>query len=233
MITGSRSNLAFILSWFGLMVIFAHCSDQKKKLLFLGDSMTVGDEIDPKYTFTALLDHQIPGINTINLARSGWSTSSYLHRWEEVESDFPSRADFVFIQLGADDIKTYGHNDSTITLCIANMKVIMKKIESHFPSAEIVLMSSTKIDYSNMDQGIKEAGFNASSNTYLSRIAEGYSIIASEKNCNFIDLHRLVPIQNTYDGAHLDKNGHRIVAEVIRRFLRELMLLEQEKEDKK
>ena len=93
-------------------------------------------------------------------------------------------------------------------------------------------MSRTKIDYSMMDKSNDTAGYSERTNEYLSRIGEGYSIIATESNDNFIDLHRLVPLKSTYDGVHLDKNGHNIVANVIIRFLSEYMVLDQAIENK-
>ena len=207
----------------GLIAIFTGCTDQRKTILFLGDSISAGDGVDAKYTYPALLERRLGDIKVINQGRSGWSTDSYIDRWKEVEDEFPSRADIIFIQLGANDLRVHGHNDSTITICMENMKVILKKIRSHFPNAEIVLMSSTKMDPAAMDERMKEVGFGQWTNQYLSRIGEGYFMIASDNYCHFIDLHRLVPMNTTDDGAHLNKNGHQIAANVVIRFLSELM----------
>ena len=207
----------------GLIIIFTGCTDHRKVILFLGDSITAGDGVDAKYIYPALLERQLGDIKVINQGRPDWSTDSYINKWEEVENEFPSRADIIFIQLGANDLRVHGHNDSTITICMENMKVILKKIRNHFPNAEIVLMSSTKMDPAAMDERMKEVGFGQRTNQYLSRIGEGYSMIASDNYYNFIDLYRLVPMNTTDDGAHLNKNGHQIAANLIIRFLRELM----------
>jgi hypothetical protein len=37
-----------------------------------------------------------------------------------------------------------------------------------------------------------------------------------------VDLHRLIPLGNTLDGAHLNEVGHTLTADVITRFLRPL-----------
>jgi hypothetical protein len=78
-----------------------------------------------------------------------------------------------------------------------------------------------------MDQKMKSMGFDQFTNEYLSQIAEGYSIIAADNNCNFIDLHRQVPPKSTTDGLHLNKNGHNIVASVISKFMREWLMVNQ------
>ena len=222
-----RNYISSLLLFLSLIAIWTACSDQKKKLLFIGDSIIADDTVDPKYRFPSLIEQQLPGFKTIIQERPGWTTSSFLENWEVVEDDFPSRADLVFIQLGASDLQQLGSNDSTVTHCILNIYEIMERIKHHFPNADLVLMSSTKIDYLVLDTSMEDAGFDERTNEYLSRIGEGYSIIASENECNFIDLHRLVPIKSTYDGVHLNKNGHKIVADVILRFLREYMLLDQ------
>ena len=220
-------------SWklfFSVMVLMVlnSCSEPRKTLLFLGDSLTAGDGIDAHRTFPALVERQIHGFRSINQGRSGWSTEDYLRRWDEVEDDFPKTADVVFIQLGANDLRVQGHKNETITTCINNMQVILGRLVDRFPSAEIVLMSSTKVDLDLMNDKIKDTGFGGETNTYLSRIAEGYSIIAIENGYSFVDLHRMVPIRNTWDGAHLSENGHEIAAKTIIQFLRRLYVPEKQ-----
>ena len=210
-----------------LIISMQGCSEQRRTLLFLGDSLTAGDGVDAQRTFTALVERQLHGFRSINQGRSGWSTEAYVNRWEEVEDDFPSSADVVFVQLGADDLRIDGHSNETISTCINNMQVILSRIRKHFPNAEIVIMSGTKVDLTVMSQQIKEAGFNEQTNTYLSRIAEGYSVIATEYAYNFVDLHRLIPIRNTWDGVHLNENGHEIAAKIIIQFLRKLYVPEE------
>jgi lysophospholipase L1-like esterase len=210
-----------------LITFLTCCKEQNRTLLFLGDTLTAGEEQGPEYTFPELVAQQLNGFRSLSQGRSDWSTTSYLTRWDEVEEDFPSNADFVFIQLGINDLREGGYNDSTITLCIKNMEEILQRIRSHYPDAEIVLMSSTKIDPSAISEKFAGVGFGDITNSYLSRIAAGYSIIAADNYCNFIDLHRLVPITSTLDGVHLNKNGHRIAAQVILGLLRELMASKQ------
>jgi len=221
-----------LLFFFSLIAIFAGCSDQKKKLLFISDAISTGDAVDPEFTYSALIEERLPGFRSTIQERPGWTTSAYLEKWDEIEREFPSRADLVFIQLGIEDLRINGHHESTITICIENINEIMKRVKHHFPKADIVLMSGTKIDCSVTDNSLEAADFGEWTNEYLSRIGEGYSMLAVENNYNFVDLHRLVPLKSTYDGVHLDKNGHNIVANVIIRFLSEYMVLDQAIENK-
>lgn len=207
----------------GLLSILAGCSDDRKVLLFLGDSLTAAEGMETKFTFPALVAQKFEGYRAINQGRPGLSTEDFLHKWDEIESEFPSQVEIVFIQLGGNDLIENGHEDATITSCIDNIEMILMKLRHRFPRAEIVLMSSTKIDQDAMDEKIKIAGYGEETNTYLSRIGEGYSMIAADNHVNFIDLNRLVPLRNTSDGIHLKKSGHNIVASVITKFLRELV----------
>jgi len=212
---------------FSLVLVLSKCSEPEDTLLFVGDSMT-GDKVDQESTFTALLDRRLNGYRIVDQGTPEWTTDSFLEKYEDIVSDFPSGTRFVFIQLGINDLRTNGENPSTITNCINNIQQIILKIKNSYPEAEIVLLSNTKINYDAMDQGLKDQGYTRKTNEYLSQIAEGYSILAANNNCNFIDLHRQVPIQSTYDGLHLNKNGHNIVADIINRFMREWMRVHQE-----
>jgi lysophospholipase L1-like esterase len=213
----------------GIIIMLESCSDRQQTLLFVGNSMTAGDAVDPKDKYPALIERQLPDYNIVTQERATWASSDYLQNWEEVVDDFPSRADFVFIQLGANELRKYGHSDTTISNCIENIKMIAERIKIYFPKAEIVLMSNLKIDYSAIDQHTEMSGFSELTNFYLSSIGEGYSMISYDNKYNFIDLHRQVPIKSTHDGVNLDNNGHSIVANIILGFLRKYQQANQGK----
>ncbi len=212
----------FFILFVGLLSILAGCSDNRKVLLFLGDSLTAAEGMETNFTFPALVAQKFDGYRAINQGSPGLSTGSFLQIWDEVEDEFPSQVEIVFIQLGGNDLLESGHEDATITSCINNMEMVLTKLRHRFPRAEIVLMSSTKIDQDAMNEQIKKIGYGDRTNLYLSRIGEGYSMIAAENRINFIDLYRLIPLRNTSDGIHLNNSGHQIVANVITKFLREL-----------
>jgi|GEM_PF-3796842 len=192
---------------------------QEKSILFIGDSFTAGDGIDKEFKFTTLIDKKLSNAVSINQGRSGWATSSYLRRWEEVESAFPQKADVIFIQLGGNDLRVDGHSKSTILQCKKNMGEILERLEAHFPKSEIVLMSSVKIDENKLVPKIKEAGFGKHSNKYLRKIGKSYQQLAKENGYGYLDLIAKLPINNTHDGAHLNKEGHSIVAKSILGYL--------------
>lgn len=211
-----------------LIIALSGCTEQKRTILFLGDSLTAGDGVNRKHIFTSLVEKQLNGFQVINQGRPGWSTESYLNKWEEVVKEFPAQAEIVFIQLGSNDLRKHRHVDSTKTICMENMKEILRRTKNQFPGADIVLMSTTKLDPDKINERVREPGFGERANLYLSQIAEGFSMIAADSHNNFVDLNRLVPMGNTHDGAHLNENGHKIVADVILRFMRDLFNSKQE-----
>ncbi len=194
--------------------------EQEKTILFLGDSLTNGDGVAKELAFPALVGNKIKGVNAINQGRSGWATSSYLRRWSEVEQELPKNADMIFIQLGANDLRIDGYSDKTVEQCMLNMEEILKRIEKIFPDAEIVLMSSTKIDYTQMNEDIQKANFGKHSNEYINNIGKKYKKLGKTKGYGFIDLHSKIPLHSTHDGAHMSEEGHKKMARVIINYLK-------------
>jgi lysophospholipase L1-like esterase len=210
-----------------LVIITCKCSQPGNAIVFTGDSTIIGENVDQQSTFVSLLDQQFAGIEIADQTETGWTTATFMEEWDEIVGDFPGGPKIIFLQLGLNDLTAYGHKDATITGIMDNIVLIVEKMKDQYPDAEIVLLSHTKIDYTKMDEDLRSEGYESSTNVFLSRIAEGYSIIASENNINFLDLQRQVPIKSTYDGLHLSENGHNIVADVISRFLRELIRVNQ------
>lgn len=185
---------------------------QEKTILFIGDSFTAGDGIREEHIFTSLIDKKLIKAVSINQGRSGWATSSFLRRWDEVQRDFPQKADIIFIQLGANDLRVDGHSKATILQCKKNMREILERVEAHFPKSKIVVMSSVKIDDNKLTPKVREAGFGRHSNKYLRKIGKSYQQIAKENGYGYLDLIAQLPANNTHDGAHLNEEGHKIVA---------------------
>ncbi|WP_020533030.1 SGNH/GDSL hydrolase family protein [Flexithrix dorotheae] len=204
---------------FFILIISFQFTKSDKTALFLGDSLTAGDGVDKALTFSARVGQNFEGLNSINLGRSGWPTTAYLKRWDEVTQKFPKQADFIFMQLGANDLRVDGHSDEVVQQCAVNMKEILKRLEEIYPQAQIILMSSTKIDYTQMNEQIRNANFGAHTNEYINSIGKKYKKLAKSEDYGFIDLYQKVPIHSTHDGAHLTEEGHAKVADIIIKYL--------------
>ena len=201
------------------IILFSLNGFAQKNLLFIGDSFTAGDGVEENKIFPSLVGQELTGINAINQGRSGWPTSAYLRRWDEVAESLPESAEVVFVQLGANDLRVDGHSQETIEQCAQNMEVIVGRIQTLLPKAKIVLMSSVKIEEAQLTDKIREAGFGKHSNRYLRHIGKSYKKLAKAKDFDYIDLIAKLPKHNTHDGAHLNEAAHEIVAAVILRYL--------------
>ncbi len=204
---------------FLMIILLLGCnpSESSRTILFLGDSLTEGDGVDGALTFTALVGENPKSFHSINQGRSGWSTEAYLRRWEEVEAAFPTeRVDVILIQLGANDLRVFGHAEATALECKKNMEIIIARLRSAFPEAIICLMSSPKLDSNMLSDPIIEAGFGQHSNTYLGLIRDHYEKLAGEFEIKFLDLYNQLSVDgHTLDGAHLNEKGHRMAAVII------------------
>lgn len=202
-----------------LLLLSVELQQAEKTALFLGDSLTDGDGVQKQYCFPALVGQEVAGMSTINQGRSGWATSSYLRRWDEVAKKLPEEVDIIFIQLGANDLRVDGHSDKVVQQCADNMREILHRLEERYPEAQFVLMSSTKIDYTHMNELIRNANFGKHTNKYINSIGKEYKKLAKEEGYGFIDLHHKIPLHSTHDGAHLTKEGHRKVADEIVKYI--------------
>lgn len=192
------------------------------EILFVGDSFTAGKGIEKTNTFVYLVGEKLNNTETINQGRSGWPTSAYLRRWEEVAESLPKSAARVFIQLGGNDLRVDGHSKETIAKCRKNMEEIVDRLQSVLPSTKIVLMSSVKVEDAKLTDKIREAGFGKYSNKYLKRIGKTYQQLAKEKGLGYLDLIAELPKENTYDGVHLNEVGHKVVARIILDYLKKI-----------
>ena len=99
------------------------------------------------------------------------------------------------------------------------MEEITVRLQTVFPDATIVLMSSVRIDEDRLIDAIRDAGFGEHSNAFLKDIGKAYQQLAEEKGFGYFDLIAHLPKDNTHDGAHLSQEGHRIVAEALLNYL--------------
>lgn len=206
----------------GLMLsVSMNClvAQDKSTIVFMGDSFTDGDGVEKSKTFASLVGEALKNVNTVNQGRSGWPTTAYLRRRDEVSKSLPVSADMFFIQLGANDLRVDGHSTETILQCKQNMQEIVARLKVQFPNAKIVLMSSVKIDETKLTKPIREAGFGKHSNKLLRQIGKEYKALAQQHGYGYIDLISKLPRHNNHDGAHLTEEGHKIVSNVIVKYL--------------
>lgn len=210
-------NIRCLLAVGSLLMLLLACADQTTTVVFIGDSLTDGDGVPDDSNFVSLLDFQSEYLNAINQGRSGWSTTAYLkqeHR-DEILQSIPAKADVLVIQLGANDLRVHGHSKETIRQTVRNMEQLINILQRRAPDSEIVLMAPTGMEPDRLSQRMKEAGFGAQTNAYLTELSQAYAALAARDGYGFLSLFGLLETGMTLDGAHPTVAGHRVIADYI------------------
>ena len=190
-----------------------HANPPTGKLLIVGDSMTAAEGVPHEQGFPARLNH-IGGapLEVLAQGRSGWPTTAYLRRIDEVLPRVPADADWILLQLGANDLRVHGHSDATLTNTARNMVTILKTFQKKAPKARLILVSPPTLVPSEFTQRLRDAGFNGQSPHWLAKLGQAYAKVAQENDWGYIDLHPTLAPGATLDGAHANAAGHRRIA---------------------
>ena len=188
-------------------------SPPRGKLVIPGDSMTAAEGVPAEEGFPALLN-KIGGeaLEVIGQGRSGWPTTSYLKRMEEVLPTIPDDADWILLQLGANDLRVHGQTEQTVQQTAKNMASILHHFQKKAPNARMVLVSPPTMVPDELSKRIRDAGFGEKTPEWLARLATAYEEVAKSNNWHFINLHDTLTPGHTLDGAHANARGHRRIA---------------------
>ncbi|SMD43066.1 acyl-CoA thioesterase-1 [Aquiflexum balticum DSM 16537] len=184
--------------------------DQKKLILFFGNSLSAGYGIDAEDAFPGLVAQRIDSLGldyrVVNGGLSGETTASGLSRLDWFLEEEP--AIFV-LELGGND----GLRGIPLTETKKNLKGIIQKVRSKYPQTTILL-----------------AGMQIPPNMgpeYTSEFRELYPSVAEEENVILIPflLEGVAgnPDLNLPDGIHPTEEGHLIVFETIWEYLEDLL----------
>ncbi len=174
--------------------------EQKKTILFFGNSLTAGYGVDPSEAFSALVQNRLDSLGmpykVVNAGVSGETTAGGNGRIDWV---LRQSIDIFVLELGGND----GLRGIPIVETRKNLQAIMDKVKAKYPNAKIVL-----------------AGMQVPPNmgsTYAAEFRAMYPELA-KKNDTAIITFLLEgvggePKLNLPDGIHPTPEGHKIVAE--------------------
>jgi len=183
------------------------------KLVIPGDSMTAAEGVPQEKGFPALVDHiGGPQLQVLAQGRSGWPTTSYLRRMNEVLPKIPADADWILLQLGANDLRVHGQTQETVNQTAQNMARILQTFAKKAPKAKMVLVSPPTMVPSEFNERLKNSGFDEDSPAWLGKLATAFESTAKANNWHFISLHDTLAPGHTLDGAHANARGHRRIA---------------------
>ena len=175
-------------------------ASNKKSIVFFGDSITAGYQLDLSEAFPALIGEIIDSLGldyeVVNAGLSGETTASGNSRISWV---LKNRVDILVLELGAND----GLRGIKTEETIKNMQSIIDKINLEYPEAKIIL-----------------AGMQIPPNLgveYSKDFRDIFTTLATKNNITLIPflLESVAGLSdlNLDDGIHPNVEGHKIVAD--------------------
>ncbi|HEU5054115.1 MAG TPA: arylesterase [Hanamia sp.] len=175
-------------------------TQQKKTILFFGNSLTAGYGVDPSEAYPALIQNKLDslGLNykVINAGVSGETTADGNSRIDWI---LKQRIDIFVLELGAND----GLRGIPLKETKENLQSIIDKVKAKYPKAKIIL-----------------EGMEIPPNMgpeYTAKFREIFPALAKESNIDLVTflLKNVggIPSLNQRDGIHPTAEGHKIVAE--------------------
>ncbi|RYY69532.1 MAG: sialate O-acetylesterase [Chitinophagaceae bacterium] len=183
---------------------FKSYPNSKKDIIFLGNSIT--DYTD----WNELL--QLP--HARNRGISGDITFGILERLAEVAEGKPAK---VFILIGTNDIAR-NIPDSVI---LNNYRRMIEGIRSASPKTKIYFNTVLPVNKTFSDK----AHFNkdehiAAVNEGLKKIGEAFNVTVIDIFTPFLDAEKRLDKRYTYDGLHLNAEGYKLWASILRPYVK-------------
>lgn len=182
----------------------------RKVILFYGNSITAGYQLDLEQAFPALIQKRVDSLKlnyrAINAGLSGETTAGGLSRIDWVLRTVP---DIFVLELGAND----GLRGLPLDETSKNLQAILNKVKKENSEVKIIIAGmmvppNLGVDYSKDFQQV-------------------FSGIADENNATLIpfvlDGVAGNPELNLSDGIHPTPEGHEIVAETVWKYLEPLL----------
>ncbi|MFK7954386.1 MAG: arylesterase [Ekhidna sp.] len=184
--------------------------EEQKVILFFGNSITAGYQLDLDDAFPALIQNKIDaaGYNykTINAGLSGETSAAGKNRIGWVLQTVP---DIFFLELGAND----GLRGLKLEETPKNLQAIIDAVKKENPDVQIIV-----------------AGMMVPPNLgaeYAKEFQQVFSVLADENNATLVPflLENVAgnPELNLSDGIHPTAEGHEIVAETVWRYLEPML----------
>lgn len=183
---------------------------KEKVILYFGDSITAGYQLDIDQAFPALIQHRLDSLglnyNCINAGLSGETSAGGMNRINWVLQTTP---DIFFLELGAND----GLRGLPLEETSKNLQAIIDEVKKANPEVKLIVAGmmvppNLGSDYTNQFKNIFPDIAEKNSAVYIPFLLEG---VAGD------------PSLNLSDGIHPTPEGHVIVAETVWEYLSPLL----------
>jgi len=177
-------------------------SSTKKNILFFGDSLTAGYQLEEEDAFSYLIQQKIDSLGldyqVINAGLSGDTSSGGVNRVDWV---LKQEVDIFALELGANDALRGLDPLETEK----NLKIIIEKVQRKYPEASIILVGMM----APPNMGLRYA---QQFNGIYPKLAKEYNLalvpFLLEGVAGRVDL-------NLQDGIHPNKKGHEVLTDNI------------------
>ena len=189
-----------------LTFIGPESQDDRKKIIFFGDSLTAGYGLTLQDAFPYLIQQRIDSLGlpyeVINAGLSGETTAGGANRIDWILRTEPA---IFILELGGND----GLRGLSLDQTRTNLEGMIDKVRKRNPEA-VILLAGMQM-FPNMGP------------EYINQFKETFPTVASEKKVELIPfLLEGVGVEedlNQPDGIHPNEAGHKIVAETVWKFL--------------
>jgi acyl-CoA thioesterase I len=186
-------------------------AENKKTILFFGNSLTAGYGVEPSQAFPSLIQQRIDSLNLpykiVNAGLSGETTAAGKNR---IDWLLKEKFEVFVLELGANDaLRGINLKESR-----QNLKEILRKVKEKYPDVRIVIAGmevppNMGADYAKEFRSI------------FKDLAEEYKAVLIPF---LLDKVGGEPKLNVADGIHPNAEGHKIVTETVWKALKTVLL---------
>lgn len=196
----------FLIIFFVLFISISAFDNEKKTILFFGDSLTAGYGLTKEQAFPALIEKELNqnggDFEVINAGLSGETSAGGLSRIDWI---LKKHIDVFVLELGAND----GLRGLPISQTKKNLQGIIDKVKAKYPDTKIVIAGmmvppNLGPEYSKEFQAIFPHIARKNNATLIPFLLEN---VAGDKDLN------------QADGIHPNVEGHKIVANTVLNFM--------------
>jgi acyl-CoA thioesterase-1 len=189
------------------------------RVVFVGDSITAGEGVKTSEGFPALLASWSPEMHAQTEAISGLAVAEYRANLAVLLPAVPAEADTIVILLGTNDVLKAGTPEERADNAAAAMDAVLTALSGRAPRAKLVLMIPPRVFREALSPRMRDAGYAIGGPESLAVLADRYREIAERRGTGLVDLSGAIRPEETLDGVHPDRAGHRHAAEAIWRGL--------------
>lgn len=180
---------------------------KRDKIIFLGDSITYGYDLQKYYNDQ----------NVLNKGNNGDTTLDILDRLQESVFDYNAKT--VILLIGTNDINR-GIDP------IDNIELIIKRIKNHDPKINIIVQSIYPISLKNNSK-IDIAKVGNRSNKKIEEVNQKIEAICKNYQATYVDIyHKLIDqegnlkLQYTKEGLHISEKGYIKITNILNKYVK-------------